>query len=144
MATRPQPNHESPRSGSGTWLASLRGVSPNLQPLRVLVIDDDDNTRTALIDLLSQAGFDVWSAADETTACRLLTRLQPRVAIVEARMVCADPDGLLRCVRKCAPDTVLIATGDLGRWSELAADFVLPHPIDVAMFTYLRGVRAAS
>jgi len=113
--------------------------------LRVLVIDDDDNTRTALIDLLSHAGFGVWGAADQATACEQLEQLEPDVAIVEARMVCVHPDGLLKCVRERAPHALVIATGDLGRWNmAVAADLVLAHPIDVdALLAYLEKFRAA-
>jgi CheY-like chemotaxis protein len=51
-------------------LAAIRGprdreaVVHTARPLRVLVVEDDDNTRQALVDFLSDEGFSVESALD--------------------------------------------------------------------------------
>jgi two-component system, NarL family, invasion response regulator UvrY len=54
---------------------------------RVLVVDDHDMLREALVELLVQAGFDiVGQAADGVDAVALAKQLEPEVVLMDLRM----------------------------------------------------------
>jgi DNA-binding NarL/FixJ family response regulator len=54
---------------------------------RVLVVDDHDMLREALVELLAQAGFDiVGQAADGVDAVALAKQLEPEVVLMDLRM----------------------------------------------------------
>jgi DNA-binding NarL/FixJ family response regulator len=54
---------------------------------RLLVVDDHEMLRTALVDLLVQAGFEVvGQAADGADAVALAKQLEPDVVLMDLRM----------------------------------------------------------
>jgi DNA-binding NarL/FixJ family response regulator len=65
-----------------------RMVAPAGNPIRVLVVDDDDEVRTALVELLEfHGGFHiVGEAADGAPAPRLVAELQPDLVVIDLRM----------------------------------------------------------
>ena len=68
-------------------------VSLNLQGTRVLMVDDDDNTREFIAFLLELHGANVLAAASATEAITALTQFQPDVLLSDIGM--PDMDGYM-------------------------------------------------
>jgi signal transduction histidine kinase/CheY-like chemotaxis protein len=83
--------------------AETRTVPPLLGGTRVLVVDDDQDTREVVRAILEQAGAEVMTtgSAAESRACFLTT--QPDVIIADIGMPKEDGYSLLRSVRTRAP-----------------------------------------
>ena len=57
------------------------------RPARILVVEDDDDLRLALAELLEQEGFHVWEASNGNKALALLkTTVHPDVVVLDYRM----------------------------------------------------------
>lgn len=88
-------------------------MSPELQK-RVLVVDDDDNTRHLLVSLLRQRGLTVDEAADGGEAIDLLLRNEYAVVLLDLLMPRADGFAVLEVMKsdnmKSAP-VMLVVTG---------------------------------
>lgn len=85
---------------------ATRPVPPLLGGTRILVVDDDPDTRDVVRAILEDAGAEVVTteSAAETRAC--LTRIHPDVLIADIGMPKEDGYSLLRSVRALAPDDV--------------------------------------
>lgn len=100
----------------------------------VLLVDDDAGVRQMLEDTLSDAGFEVVSAADAVTACQQLER-HPSVDLCLVDLVMPGLDGaaFARLAKQKAPDRpVILMTGYYAagiRASDLA-DSILYKPFD--------------
>ena len=66
---------------------------------RALVVDDDDETREYLRDLLCLSGFDVEAAADARGARALVSRRPPDVMLIDLMMPHESGASLLRDLR---------------------------------------------
>jgi len=104
----------------------------------VLVVDDDDATRTGLAALLTSAGFVVEAVSDGKTALDRLERHQIGVALLDVRLPDIDGLGILeRCVAGPKPPKAILMTGvdttdaALNALRGQAYDF-LPKPIEPA------------
>lgn len=68
---------------------------------RLLVIEDDPDTRGAINALLTRAGYDVVGAADAEEAVDLLTRgLRPRLIVADLRLPGVSGTDLLRYIQR--------------------------------------------
>jgi CheY-like chemotaxis protein len=65
----------------------------------ILVVEDDDDTRDALCQLLRGQGYDVLCAADGDEALRWLGRARPRLIITDLSMPVMNGWQLLQQVR---------------------------------------------
>jgi CheY-like chemotaxis protein len=65
----------------------------------ILVVEDDDDTRDALCQLLRGQGYDVLCAADGDEALRCLARARPRLIITDLSMPVMNGWQLLQQVR---------------------------------------------
>ena len=65
----------------------------------ILVVDDDANNRELLKTILSHAGHNVVEAADGVEGLRLVTELQPDLAIVDLRLPRLSGTELIKQVR---------------------------------------------
>lgn len=83
--------------------ASLE-ASLSLSGLRVLIVDDEIDTREFLLTALEQYGAEVTAAASVDEAHRLLERLKPDVLVSDIGMPVADGYALIREVRAKAPE----------------------------------------
>lgn len=84
---------------------------PAEPPRRALVVDDDDETREYLRDLLCLCGFEVEAAADARGARALLARRAPDVILVDLMMPRESGASLLRELRaRGIPVPALIVT----------------------------------
>jgi DNA-binding NarL/FixJ family response regulator len=76
---------------------------------RVLVVDDHDMLREAVVELLDQAGFDVvGEAADGADAVALAKRLAPDVVLMDLRMPVLGGLDATRLIRHACPATQVI------------------------------------
>jgi signal transduction histidine kinase len=98
-----------PRSRTGESMAVVAppppsGAGPSLASVRVLVVDDDPDTREAVRRLLEQAGAEVVSAGSADEALEALQRAPPDVLVSDIAMPGRDGYDLIRQVRLLAPE----------------------------------------
>ena len=75
-----------------------------LSGLRVLIVDDEIDTREFLVTALEQVGAEVTAAASVSEAFRLLERLKPDVLVSDIGMPVEDGYALIRRIRALAPE----------------------------------------
>lgn len=80
---------------------------------RLLIVEDDLDLRTALVDVLSEAGFDCLPAPDGPTALELLrvrdAASQPEAALIDFGLPLMDGRELAQILRRAQPDMFLVA-----------------------------------
>jgi DNA-binding NarL/FixJ family response regulator len=76
---------------------------------RLLVVDDHDMLREALVELLRQAGFEVvGEAADGADAVALAKELEPDVVLMDLRMPVLGGLDATRLIRHATPATQVV------------------------------------
>ncbi len=80
-----------------------RGPSGSVRP-RILVVDDDRDTREAVAEMLAQAGALVQVADSAAAAFALVAEFQPTLVLSDIAMPGEDGCSLLRKIRALAPD----------------------------------------
>ena len=76
---------------------------------RLLVVDDHDMLREALVELLRQAGFDVvGEAADGADAVALAKQLEPEVVLMDLRMPVLGGLDASRLIKDACPDIQVV------------------------------------
>ena len=83
---------------------------------RILVVDDEVNARTALVELLRDEGYTVDAAADGFKALGKMAELEPDLVLTDLKMPGMDGIQLLGRVREQEPDLpviVMTAFGDV-------------------------------
>jgi DNA-binding NarL/FixJ family response regulator len=76
---------------------------------RLLVVDDHDMLREALVELLRQAGFDVvGEAADGADAVALAKQLEPEVVLMDLRMPVLGGLDASRLIKDAFPDIQVV------------------------------------
>lgn len=116
-----------PRFGSVIAL-NLRKRTEDFQPLRrpierdprnirTVVVDDNDDARELLSELLRGKGYDVLTASDGETGLGLIRQHQPDVALVDLGLPMLDGFGVVEALRKECPQlkTRLIALTGYGQ-----------------------------
>ena len=79
---------------------------------RILIVDDEENTRELFAELLIRWGYDVDQTADGHAALKLAAETHPDVIISDLVMPRLDGLALVRALREEQPDTpVVIITG---------------------------------
>ena len=101
----------------------------------ILVVDDDNGVRQTLEDALSDAGFEVVSAADTITACEQLERY-PAVDLCLVDLVMPGPDGaaFARLAKERTPDRpVILMTGYYAAGAKASdlAESIIYKPVDI-------------
>jgi PAS domain S-box-containing protein len=109
---------------------------------RILVVDDNEDARMLLADLLARQGHDVQTAADAAAALNLVKGFAPEVAILDIGLPVMDGYELAQRLRsELAPIPHLIAlTGygqdtDRERSRRAGFDLHLVKPVDLAQIT---------
>jgi DNA-binding NarL/FixJ family response regulator len=76
---------------------------------RLLVVDDHDMLREALVELLAQAGFDVvGDAADGADAVALAKQLHPDVVLMDLRMPVLSGLDAVPLIKEACPATQVV------------------------------------
>jgi two-component system CheB/CheR fusion protein len=90
---------------------------PGQQPLRVVIVEDNDDSRLMMCELLTVSGFDCQSASDGLRGLELIERVRPDVALIDIGLPELDGLEVARRVRElpelCA--THLIALTGYGQ-----------------------------
>jgi CheY-like chemotaxis protein len=103
---------------------------------RILVVEDDPDTRAALYEVLTRAGYSVLTADDGQQALDLLERgIRPRVILVDLMMPRVAGTDLLAYMRddpelRFTPTIVITAMPK--EQVRVIADAVLHKPLDLA------------
>jgi CheY-like chemotaxis protein len=66
----------------------------------ILVVDDDDDFREALVEVLSEAGYPVDQAGDGESALRRMAAEAPGVVLLDLKMPVLDGWGVVERMRK--------------------------------------------
>jgi CheY-like chemotaxis protein len=118
-------------------------------PVRVLVADDNADSRLLIHTFLSLLGFQVCTAADGQEAVTRAEQFKPQVVFLDLWMPLLD--GVEACLRlragPCPPPIPIFAvTADVWRAEEISQCFdrVLTKPVDLDCLADLatRGVKA--
>ena len=102
----------------------------------VLVIDDDPAIRDAVRDVLESAGIAVETATNGADALEKVSRLAPRLVLLDMRMPVLDGWGFATALQErgvTLPVVVMTAAADASRWAdEIGAIGVVAKPFGVA------------
>jgi CheY-like chemotaxis protein len=105
----------------------------------VLVVDDDEDNRDSVVEMLKDAGYVATAAPEGTAALRMMRESAPALVVSDLRMPGMDGRELLTRTRQLlgpsAPPFVFL-TGLAPEFADAAATFV-PKPCD---FDQLLGV----
>jgi PAS domain S-box-containing protein len=131
------PTAEVPEVGDARG-ADLRG-------LRVLVVEDEDDTREILDMLLRESGAEVEAVGDAAAALRAVHSVRPDVLISDIGMPEVDGYDLIRQIRRLAPDaggrtpaialTAFAHGADHREALRAGYDRHLPKPVDATTLT---------
>jgi CheY-like chemotaxis protein len=138
QANEPAADH-SPRS-ERLERASLTTANADLTDVKVLVLEDDDDTRDLLVSILRQLGADVTAAPDAASGMALLLDLLPDVVVSDIGMPHEDGYSFIRRVRMLPPEqggrtpaialTAYAREQDRKRALEAGFDMYVPKPVD--------------
>jgi CheY-like chemotaxis protein len=130
------------------------GLQPEEAPVRertALVVDDDEQVRAMLVELLSRAGFSCVEAPDGEQALRVVRDLgddrTPHLSVLDLALPGMSGAELAWELRGRLPGTPIVAlSGHLGAWDsddlkDLGFSRVFPKPMDCDDFIeYCRDV----
>lgn len=71
-------------------------------PAKILVVEDDDDLREVLSEILESAGYDTIRAAGYIEAARAIDHAQPDLVLLDIML--PDGDGMEICRRATSPD----------------------------------------
>jgi DNA-binding NtrC family response regulator len=104
---------------------------------RVLIVDDEANARSALAELMDDAGYSVSTAADGRTALLQMEQIDPDVVLTDLKMPGMDGLSLIERGRPMSPHTTFIvmtafATIDTAvKAIKLGAESYLTKPLEL-------------
>ena len=110
-------------------------LTPTPYPPRILIVDDEQDMRDLLIDLIESGGFRAQAVADGTEMQRALAAGDHALLILDLRLRREDGLALARAVRQDSAIPIMILTGkgdetDRILGLELAADDYLMKPFN--------------
>jgi DNA-binding NtrC family response regulator len=112
---------------------------------RVLVVDDEPNARSALVELLAEEGYEVESASDGKKALDLIPVFEPEVVLTDLKMPNLDGMGLLQRAKLISPHTAFVVMTAFGsidtavKAIKLGAENYLTKPVDIQALSALVG-----
>jgi len=100
----------------------------------ILVVDDDDDFREALCEVLSEAGYPVEQAGDGEAALKRIAAEAPGVVLLDLKMPVLDGWGVVERMRKdprTAPIPILILSAYGFEWESelLGAQGFIPKSV---------------
>ncbi len=104
---------------------TTRPIEPLSRPLRAVVVDDAEDLRELVVDLLRMKGHEVTSAQDGPSAVRLIREELPDVALIDIGLPEMDGYEVARTIRRELPGhhMRLIAMTGYGQASDRATAF---------------------
>ena len=131
-------------------------IDPPESPVDVLVVDDDDDIRSAVQELLAEEGYSSEGAANGKVALELLRASQNRPALILLDLMMPEMDGWTLLVRlqedptlRQVPVAIMSAHPSVrsafeDRETSFASFFLLPKPVDLSrLLAIVSGVRPA-
>ncbi len=114
---------------------------------RILLVEDNDDAREMLADLLSARGYATCAAADADRALALAIDFQPTIALLDIGLPSSDGYDLarrLRAVTGLAELRIVAVTGygqeaDRRRSREAGIDVHLVKPVELSVLTAAFG-----
>lgn len=116
-------------------------ATPSLDRTRVLVVEDDSDTREALTEMLTLAGADVRSAASAQHAISTLEEFAPELLVCDIAMPEEDGYSLIRRIRALGSErggdvpalalTALASSEDRRKAIEAGFQLHLAKPVDI-------------
>src|SRR5579871_1655329 len=117
---------------------------PHVVSGRILIVDDDERQRAALVSILSEGGFETQVAADGLEALERLTAFQADVIVADLVMPRMDGFELLRYLKERGDLTPAIALTGFGSMDkalsavhDLKAFWFLEKPVEPRAFKIL-------
>jgi CheY-like chemotaxis protein len=126
-----------PDRASGVDSMITTAFAPAAHKRRVLVVDDNEDARVLLADILGKLGLDVQAAADAAEAIAVAATFSPEVAVLDLGLPDLDGHALGIRLREMLPKIQLIALSGYGQAADQAksqeAGFQrhLVKPVDV-------------
>jgi two-component system, chemotaxis family, chemotaxis protein CheY len=120
-------------------------ASPTMPPVRqLLLVDDDDDLRSAIADVLVEHGYEVLEAANGNEALVAAATGRPALILLDLMMPVMDGRTFLRhrardAVVSAIPVLVLTAQREDGLPTDAAVIGVLPKPTDMATLLAVVG-----
>jgi CheY-like chemotaxis protein/nitrogen-specific signal transduction histidine kinase len=71
---------------SHTGLRQIAGIKPGTGPWRILVVDDQADSRTLLVKILTAVGFEAYEASDGMQAVEAFESRRPHAVLMDLRM----------------------------------------------------------
>jgi DNA-binding NtrC family response regulator len=112
---------------------------------RILVVDDEANARSALVELLREEGYSVEGAADGFKALGKLAEFAPDLVLTDLKMPGMDGIELLKKIQELDRDTVVVVMTAFGAVETAvaamragASDY-LTKPVNVAELSLVVG-----
>lgn len=128
-------------------------MPPVADPLRVLVVEDEEQIRAVLCEALSMEGHDVQSVADGAEALALLGHWSPDVVLLDLMMPIMDGrqflaertrQGLARDARVVIVSAARQTRVDDAEAHGVAAVVPKPFDLDLLLETVARAARSAA
>ncbi|HEU0175872.1 MAG TPA: response regulator [Blastocatellia bacterium] len=137
-------SYEAPPLAATSRQIVVPDSAPNLSGLRVLVVDDEADTRELLAATLSIKEAEVRTAGDIADAMRIMTAWQPEIVIADIAMPGGGGHELIRRLRSDgvkAPAIAITAyAGDEDRLRALAAGFQMHMPKPVELYELVLSI----
>jgi DNA-binding response OmpR family regulator len=116
------------------------GGSMAAMALRLLLVEDDDNIRTALRWAMEDEGYDVAEAVSGEEACRMVATAAPDLLVVDLMLGSMDGYAVIREVRRDHDMPIIVVsaradTHDIVAALEAGADDYVTKPFEVKEIT---------
>ena len=141
------PHHEADhRPGCGTGTGGSRAGprdrdgraedGDDRAAMRILVVDDDDDFREIVVEILARAGWSTLQAATGQVALDMVAREQPDIIMLDQRMPGLCGDEVIRRLRASdhrLPIVLVTAANDVAEIARsLDVEFYVQKPVGVA------------
>ena len=109
---------------------------PRVDGIRLLIVEDDPDSREMLCELLRMHGAECWTAEDVPSAREKLAEIAPDVILSDIGLPGEDGYALLRWARArrsttLAPVVMAVSAFDLADWRAVGFEMHIRKPIDV-------------
>lgn len=120
---------------------SSASTSADIAGLKVLVVEDDDETRESLLEILTAAGAEVRALAMVAPAIEALSAFEPHVLLSDLAMPGEDGFSLIAQIRRLPPErggripaaalSALAGIDDRDRALDAGFQMHIPKPVDI-------------